>query len=408
MASLNKIACAAVFLSIAVTFTAFSGEMNLYDYEVKDSEFQKALIDKYSLLTLDEKCTVYLNSFQTALPIDTHRVQIWANQIVNHHEREAIPYFERMLKDFSLDSLRGVPYSGAGRVLECLLRALEDYLMETEKWVYTFTFQGKIDDYILKHRRIDGVVKYSHIYLFLAGHSEILFRNGIIGNPATLREYYERKLRIRIDTVDFSSFPMEVELDQAYNDNSIELDFMRVEYEFRSLPVEGKYASLMNTYCKPQSYLWMRRARSWANKIVSMHGREALPCIRETLKALDLESPQIEGTLGCLDFLLATCMEYVLLEESEQKEYVQLIQQMIEVRLLKYRKMDEIIYSCCSLLELLGYDHGYQAARARLCNNGYLEWESFIKNYYEDLLDVPISMEEITTRTGRSRGDFIR
>ena len=109
MASLNKIACAAVFLSIAVTFTAFSGEMNLYDYEVKDSEFQKALIDKYSLLTLDEKCTVYLNSFQTALPIDTHRVQIWANQIVNHHEREAIPYFERMLKDFSLDSLRGFP-----------------------------------------------------------------------------------------------------------------------------------------------------------------------------------------------------------------------------------------------------------------------------------------------------------
>ncbi|MBP5329267.1 MAG: hypothetical protein J6Y75_05145 [Spirochaetaceae bacterium] len=163
----------------------YAKEMNLYNNYEDIKEFEK--------LTLEEQYTSYINSFKPLKDPKGQPIQ-WARIMIKQHKRDILPFLESTLDSFSLDYLYKEPYDSTARCLQIIFEQLRyaDLLTTGEKTQYIAILDKKLDEYILKHKIVDGTLYFTQSMMNVLNAEKYDYDK----SDSALKRKYEKKLKI--------------------------------------------------------------------------------------------------------------------------------------------------------------------------------------------------------------------
>ncbi len=166
------------------TFTTLCAEeMNLWCNDNGAEEF--------ATLTLEEQYLSYINSFKDIRDVREQPMK-WAKRMVKQYGRDVIPLMNETISSSSFDHLLNEPYDSTWTCLYYLfIRFIERQLFtEIERQLYIQLIQTKMDNYVLKFRKVDNTLYCGVALLYSFGVE-------IASSPEELQSYYEKRLNIQ-------------------------------------------------------------------------------------------------------------------------------------------------------------------------------------------------------------------
>ncbi len=167
------------------TFTALCAkEMNLWSNDNGAKEF--------ATLTVEEQYISYVNTYKNKR--DTFgQARKWAKRMVEQYGRDVIPLMNETISLMTFDYAYKEPYESTAECIWYVVCSLLNYnlLTDIEKELYAQIFQAKIDNYILKYKKIDKNIIIEHSYLVVLKGIDI--RNK---TAEYWRDYYQERLGI--------------------------------------------------------------------------------------------------------------------------------------------------------------------------------------------------------------------
>ena len=169
------------FLSSAI----FSEEMQLY------GSYKN--YDLFGRLSPEDQYTSIINSFKGIR--DSRQVNKWVIRMVEKSGREILPYVNKtlLIADFDhenrepIDTTLSLHYYIFNELIE------KNLLTEEERLLYIIIIKGKIKEYILKYRVIDGTVRFAYRVLNKLKYS---WDKEEYIDSEILKQYYEKELGI--------------------------------------------------------------------------------------------------------------------------------------------------------------------------------------------------------------------
>lgn len=184
--------CLLAILAIVSLFSGFSEEMNLWCNDHGAEQF--------ATLTLEEQYRSYINSFKD-IPDPRTQPHTWAASMIKQYGRDVLPYLDETLKTLSLSHKYRKPYDST---LDCV-HWLFEYLIESntiteeERLNYIEIMKGKIGEYLLEFRIIDGTVRAACGCLIDLGYE------GDFQYALYIKDYFENLYGIEIEIGDLGS-----------------------------------------------------------------------------------------------------------------------------------------------------------------------------------------------------------
>lgn len=178
----RKILITFIIMFIAI-ITVEAKEMNLWCNDKGAEEFAS--------LALEEQYTSYINSFKDIRDVREQPMK-WAKRMVKQYGRDVIPLMNETISSSSFDHLLNEPYDSTWTCLCYLFIAFieRQLLTENEIQLYIQIIQAKMDNYVLKFRKVDKTL-YCGIALLYS------FGVEIVSFPEELQLYYEQRLNIK-------------------------------------------------------------------------------------------------------------------------------------------------------------------------------------------------------------------
>ncbi len=200
-----------IIICLFLSHGLFSEEMQLYG-NFKD-------FDLFEQLSPEDQYNSIINSFKGIR--DSRQVNKWVIRMVKKSGRKILPYINKTLLITDFDHTNREP-------IDITLSSLFNYifhemiekklLTEEERKLYFIVVDGKLKEYILKYRVIDGTVKSAYRLLdvlYYTWSKDMSINSEILENSEILKQYYEKELGItgiiagNIDTVfDITESPL--------------------------------------------------------------------------------------------------------------------------------------------------------------------------------------------------------
>lgn len=117
---------------------------------------------QFETLTAEEQYYSIINTFKGYS--DTRQVGKWVAEMVGQYGREILPYMNKTLMNADLDHEFRDPINITLELHAYIFRQLisERLLTEEEIQLYIIIIKGKLKEYILKYRVIDGTVNMAN------------------------------------------------------------------------------------------------------------------------------------------------------------------------------------------------------------------------------------------------------
>ena len=180
-----------LIICLFLTHGLFSEEIQLYD-NYKDYEL-------FEQLSPEDQYNSIINSFKGI--IDSRQVNKWVIRMVKKSGREILPYVNKTLLLADFDHENRKPIDGT-LSLHCYIfheMIEKNLLTEEERKLYFIVVDGKLKEYILKYRVIDGTVKLAYRLLdvlYYTWSKDMSINSEILENSEILKQYYEKELGI--------------------------------------------------------------------------------------------------------------------------------------------------------------------------------------------------------------------
>lgn len=144
-----------VFVLLFIVFFAI-------DAEEMDLHNNKSNLEQFKTLSAEEQYNSVMNSFRDYMGID--KIIIWVYQMAEQYGREILPYMNKTLMNADLSK---PDIDNTLEIHSYIFDALmsDDLLTEYERQLYIIVIKGKIKEYILKYRVIDGTVRMGYAIL---------------------------------------------------------------------------------------------------------------------------------------------------------------------------------------------------------------------------------------------------
>ena len=168
-----------IFISISAE------EMNLWSNDDIDA------FDKFASLSVEEQYSSYINSFKDIQDV-REQPNTWAKRMISQYGRDVIPLMNETISSSSFDHLLNEPYDSTWTCLYYLfIRFIERQLFtEIERQLYIQLIQTKMDNYVLKFRKVDKTLYCGIALLYTFGID-------LDSLPEELQVYYEQRLSIQ-------------------------------------------------------------------------------------------------------------------------------------------------------------------------------------------------------------------
>lgn len=172
-----------ILLLVSIIISISAEEMNLLGNHKGDDEFLA--------LSLEEQYKSYINSFKDIRDVREWPMK-WAKLMVLEYGRDIIPLMNDTISSSSFDHLLNEPYDSTWTCLCYLFITLieRQLFTEIERQLYIQLIQAKMDNYVLKFRKVDKTL-YCGIALLYS------FGVDIVSLPEELQVYYEQRLNIQ-------------------------------------------------------------------------------------------------------------------------------------------------------------------------------------------------------------------
>ncbi len=146
--------------------------------------------EQFMTLSAEDQYNSIINSFKGIE--DTRKVGRWVARMINQYGREILPYMNKTLMNADLDHEVREPIDITLGIHFYIFSNLVDdnLLTEEERQLYIIMIYGKIKEYILKYRVIDGTVNRAYRILFQLDDTIIL------PDSESLKQMYEKELGI--------------------------------------------------------------------------------------------------------------------------------------------------------------------------------------------------------------------
>ena len=182
----GKIKKTLMILLLTFIFISISAEeMNLWSNDDIDA------FDKFASLSVEEQYSSYINSFKDIQDV-REQPNTWAKRMISQYGRDVIPLMNETISSSSFDHLLNEPYDSTWTCLYYLfIRFIERQLFtEIERQLYIQLIQTKMDNYVLKFRKVDKTLYCGIALLYTFGID-------LDSLPEELQVYYEQRLSIQ-------------------------------------------------------------------------------------------------------------------------------------------------------------------------------------------------------------------
>ncbi|MBO7485254.1 MAG: hypothetical protein J6T84_04270 [Spirochaetaceae bacterium] len=174
-----------LIICLSLTHGLFSEEIQLY------GSYKN--YDLFGRLSPEDQYTSIINSFKGIR--DSRQVNKWVIRMVEKSGREILPYVNKtlLIADFDhenrepIDTTLSLHYYIFNELIE------KNLLTEEERLLYIIIIKGKIKEYILKYRVIDGTVRFAYRVLNKLNYS---WSKEEYIDSEILKQYYEKELGI--------------------------------------------------------------------------------------------------------------------------------------------------------------------------------------------------------------------